>query len=256
MPPRVEVRSYPSSEARVPVAPARPEAFAPSTKRDRFVHLRLLRAGAPAHAEVWLIDYAGQPAVLKSYAHGGWLFRTIAGAHLIRREAAAYRRLDGVMGVPRLLARMGRDALVVEHIEGRNCTADAPRPLDADFFAALSDILRASRAHGVLHGDVKRNVLCAGDGRPWLVDFGASFVIGAWLRPLRPLILRVAAVYDQRTVAKLKRQIAPQLLTADELRLLDARLPFEGTVKRGERLLRWGTQWIKRRESRRSAVRV
>jgi len=253
MAPRVAMRSYPSSEACVSVSAV---PVASPTGRDRVTHLRLLRAGAPAHAEVWLIEYAGQLAVLKSYAHGGWLFRTVAGAHLVRREAAAYRRLEGVAGVPRLLGCIGGEALVVEHIDGRNCLAGDTHQLGADFFAALNEILRASRARGVLHGDVKRNVLCAGDGRPWLVDFGASFVIGRWLSPLRPLILRVAAVYDQRAVAKLKRQVAPHLLTADEGRLLDARLPFEQLVKGGERLLRWGTQWIKRRESRRSTADV
>lgn len=137
--------------------------------------------------------------------------------------------------------------MLLEHIEGRRATACEPTTFTAAFFDELRGILAHLRARGVLHGDVKRNVMRTAEGRPVLFDFGASFVIRWWLWPVRGLLLHAAARYDARAVAKLKRQVAPQLLRPDDTQLLVASMPFEPLVKFGQHVLRRSTGWIVRR---------
>ncbi|MBI4515939.1 MAG: hypothetical protein HY699_09020 [Deltaproteobacteria bacterium] len=207
----------------------------------------VLREGGGARAAVQVVQRYGQPALRKDFSPApAWLRRTV-GALMARRELAAYRRLQGVEGVPRLLGSAGRDGLLLEYIAGRHTGACAPTAFTAAFFDELAVILANLRARGVLHGDVKRNVLRTAEGRPVLLDFGASFVIRWWLWPLRRGLLRVAAGYDARAVAKLKRQVAPQLLNLGDEHILASPMPFEAAVDFGQRILRRGTAWIARR---------
>ena len=69
----------------------------------------------------------------------------------------------------------------------------------------------------MLHGDIKRNVIRGQDGCPALVDFAASFVLLRYIPGLRAPVMRLAAQYDRRAVAKLKTLVAPQLLTDAEV---------------------------------------
>lgn len=203
-----------------------------------------MREGTGTQASLALIHYAGRTALLKSFDHTSGLFRRLAGTRLIDREATAYARLEGVEGVPRMLDRPGRTSLIVTLVDGLSCGACRPDQLDAVFFDQLAAVLAATRARGVLHGDVKRNVIRAPDGRPWLVDFGASFVIGRGLAWLRPQIVRVAGQYDARAISKLKRDVAPHLLTADDHGRLTTPLPFSRVVKSAEWILQCGRQGV------------
>jgi hypothetical protein len=203
-----------------------------------------MRAGAPARAELTLIDHRGRVALLKSFDHTPSLFRWLVGSLLIRREAAAYSALDGIRGVPRLLERTGPTALVVELVDGRSCFACRSDDFDSAFFDRLSELLGHIRARGVLHGDVKRNVIRGQDGNPWLVDFGASFVLLRYLPSVRSPVMQLAAQYDRRAVAKLKALVAPRLVTDADRRLMDTPLPYESVVKKCEVALRGVTQWV------------
>jgi hypothetical protein len=193
-----------------------------------------------------LVEYGGKLAVLKDYSGSGPFFRKTCGAYLASREAAAYRRLAGVRGVPRLLGCAGRDGLLLEYFPGRNCRDQQHYAVTPAFFDELRDILTRVRAAGVLHMDVKRNVLIAQEGQPILVDFGASWVMPRWLRSLRPVLLSIAAEYDEREVVKLKSLIAPQLLTDKEHTTHATALPMEKLVSLVETILQKTTAWISR----------
>ena len=205
---------------------------------------------APGRATVRLVWHHGVATVLKDFSADRLLFRWTCGVYLAQREAAAYRRLAGVAGVPRLLGRATPDGLLIAYVPGRNCMDAGSGDFTPEFFDELRDILRRVRARNVLHGDVKRNVVRTPDGQPVLVDFGASLVIPWWLRPLRALLVHLAERYDERAVAKLQRQVAPQLLTRSDELLLRTRLPFERVVKLGERVVQGCTAWIVRRGTR------
>ncbi|HEY3131194.1 MAG TPA: hypothetical protein VGL91_17185 [Acidobacteriota bacterium] len=214
--------------------------------------VRVLRCGGGAFAALRLVKCRGGVALLKDFSRSSALFRKTFGAYMIYRELAAYRRLNGVSGVPRLIGSTGRNGLLLEYVEGLNCETLSGYHFPQDFFDRLLSILRAIRSRGVLHGDIRRNVLINPSGAPVLVDFGSSFVVPRWLYPIRSLILHVGGKYQERSVAKLKRRVAPGLLTAEERSLLAQRMPFEFFVKPLERLIRSGTGCVIRLSQRQS----
>lgn len=210
--------------------------------------VRVLRPGGRSRAALRVVDHRGCPALRKDFSGEGTLFRWTAGALLAGREVRAYRRLTGVAGIPRLLARVRPDGLLLEHVDSAVAAEAATGPLSRAFFADLVALLAVVRARGVLHGDVRQNVLVAPDGRPLLVDFGASVVVPRLLVRLAAPLLRLGARYDARAVAKLMARTAPAALGEAEQRLLAEPLPFERILKRGERALRRLKRAIVRRQ--------
>jgi hypothetical protein len=191
----------------------------------------VLRPGGGVLAVVRLVEFQGARAVLKDFSGSSRWFRHSVGAYLTLREARAYRALEGVEGIPRLLRRIRPDGLLLEFIEGANCREASGDTFTPGFFQELGALLEAVRGRGVLHLDVKRNVLRSGAGRPFLIDFATSVVLPRWLGPLRRWVLRLAAAYDQQDVAKLKRLVAPHLLTVQDEAVLARPLPLAGVVR-------------------------
>lgn len=164
------------------------------------------------------IDVRGFPALAKDYSRCPLLVRETWGRFHIAREAAVYRAIRGLPGIPRFLGTIDAYALLVERIEGR----DASRPPDggfpAGFFDRLAEVVAGLHARGVVHGDLRqrRNVLVAADGRPFVVDFASGIRL-----PRGSALLRILADRDRSGVAKLRARHAPETLTAEERRLLD-----------------------------------
>ena len=119
----------------------------------------ILRPGGAASAFVRVVETPAGLAVRKDFSRSSALVRFTVGALMARREARAYARLEGVAGVPRLLARPAADALLLERIEGVPCVAPVAAGVTQAFFDDLDALLVRLRSRGVLHGDVKRNVL-------------------------------------------------------------------------------------------------
>jgi serine/threonine protein kinase len=190
-----------------------------------------------------LVESQGVSAVLKDYSSSRWWFRHTVGWLLAVREAAAYRALRDVPGVPRLLTGVSWDGLLLEYVDGPNCRK-AAGPWTPLFFQQLSELLRAVRQRGVLHLDVKRNVLVSRDGRPFLIDFATSIVLPSWLGPLRRLVLRLAADYDEQDVARLKRLLAPHLFTSQDEGKLMRRLPLAGLVRFLQEAIQRPVRWL------------
>jgi hypothetical protein len=199
---------------------------------------KVFRAGGAASAFVRVVETPSGPAVRKDFSRSSALVRFTVGVLMARREARAYARLNGVAGVPRLLERPAADALLLDRIEGFPCVAPRAAGVTQAFFDDLDALLVRLRSRGVLHGDVKRNVLVTPSGGAALVDFGASFVVPAWAGPLGRRLVALAARYDERSIARLKARVTPDLLTPRERVLVDAVMPLERAVKTGERLLR------------------
>lgn len=198
----------------------------------------ILRAGGTASAFVRVVETPDGPAVRKDFSQSGALVRLTVGVLMARREARAYGRLDGVAGVPRLIARPAADALLLERVDGVPCGASVSSMVTQAFFDDLDALLARLRSRGVLHGDVKRNVLVTSSGGAALVDFGASFVVPRWSGALGRRLVALAARYDERSIARLKARVVPDLLSPRESELVDTLMPLERFVKAGERLLR------------------
>ncbi len=187
---------------------------------------------------------SGDKAILKDFSRSSWLFRLTFGALLIAREARAYRRLEAVSGIPRLIGMVKGRELFLEYVPGSNCIASPPHAFSQDFFDQALVLLAEVRARGVLHFDVGGNLVLGLDGRPWLVDFGSCLSLPPWLGGFGRRLADLRGKYDERALLKLKRRRAPQLLTPSEAEKSTAVLPFESWIKIAERLVKRTVAWM------------
>ncbi|MBI1848829.1 MAG: hypothetical protein HYR85_00645 [Planctomycetes bacterium] len=155
--------------------------------------------------------------VVKDFFERGFVMRNVFGPILIRREARAYRRLEGIEGIPRFLGRLDRHALVLEYIEGRTLSGRERGRLDGAFFAEMDATLRRIHDRGIVHCDLrqKRNVLVTPDDRPIIVDFAASVRFGRG--PIsRACLVPLLGWIDRGGVLKLRNRVAPECASPRE----------------------------------------
>ena len=138
-----------------------------------------------------------------------WLAR-----RLLRREASILRALDGVAGVPRLIA-YDRDSLRRTYIGG--APMQEARPRDPEFFRLAFRQLCSLHRRGIVHNDLAKepNILVTEHGQPAFIDFQLAF----WSRR-RGRMFRALAYDDIRHLLKHKRTYCPDALTTREKRIL------------------------------------
>lgn len=139
---------------------------------------------------------------------------------LMRREAAALAMLDGIDGVPELLA-FDRHTLRRGYLDGQ--PMHVARPRDRRYFIAAARLLRRLHRAGVCHNDLAKepNLLVRPDGSPALIDFQL-----ATCSRRRHRLFRAAAREDIRHLLKHKRQYLPTQLTRRELDMLASPAPL------------------------------
>jgi RIO-like serine/threonine protein kinase len=149
-------------------------------------------------------------------SEGAWLLRPLARL-FAWREVIALRRLEGIAGVPRLIAWQ-RGIIYRSYLEGT--TVAEARPRDPRFYAAARRLLWQVHRRGVAHNDSAKRVnwLVLADGSPGLIDFQLSLAIGRHSR-----LARTTRREDLRHLLKHKRFNCRQALTPGEKRLLRRR---------------------------------
>lgn len=166
---------------------------------------------------VYLRDTATGRVVVKQPMGRGlglWLRRV-----MLRREYAAYQRLDGVPGVPRCFGVEADGSLLLEFLEGEPYRETAAALRDRDlFFSELLRSILAVHAAGVAHADLKRrgNILISPDGRPVLLDFGSAVLRsrrGGWVNGL---LFRQICRMDLNAWVKLKYRRRYDLIPAED----------------------------------------
>ena len=182
----------------------------------------VLRPAKPWQPDVLLARGDRETVVVKDYRRRGFLYRFFVGLPSTWNEFRMYRRLEGLEGIPRCAGRIDRYALAIEFIEGRNASAFQPGQLPGEFFDRLRRIVDAVHARNVVICDLrnKKNVMVTPDGRPVLIDLCTAFGRGRFWNPLRTWLFGVFYQDDLLGVAKLKRHLAPDLLTPEEDRKL------------------------------------
>lgn len=163
----------------------------------------------------------------------------------IRREAAAYRWLEGVRGVPFFVGRIDPWALAIERIDGERLAFAALAPEDRPrCVAALRRVVDEIHARGVVHNDLRgrENVLLRRDGELALVDFAGA----VRLRPgglAHRLFFRRLALADEAAFLKWKGMIDPGSYTAADEEFL-------------RRFERWRALWPFNPKRRKAKSRV
>jgi hypothetical protein len=216
----------------------------------RFV-VEHLRPGGGSRPALLLVEDRGQKAVVKDYLASGWLLRTLVGPWLTAREVRLYQLLDGAPGVPRLIGRLDRHALVVEHIDGRACSEYPDGSLPLEFFQRLEAVVNALHERGVVHCDIKNrsNIVVTAKLEPYIVDFASAFTLEG--RPpfggLRRFAFERFRTDDRRAVVKARLLVGPAQATneEDESQATLARFAFHhGPAEQAVRAVRNAARWF------------
>jgi predicted Ser/Thr protein kinase len=193
------------------------------------------RRGGGTRPEVLLVGLDGRQAILKDYTRSDPWFRRLVGPLSVRREARALKQLQGVRGVPRLLGTIGRHALLLEFVPGEAARTLKRGALGPEFFERFYRLLEEIHRHGVAHCDLRSqgNILVGPDGQPWMVDFTAHFRRGRRWNPAARWLYGKFCQADRVAVARLKKSLAPELLTVEEKAALarDRKTPLERVAR-------------------------
>ncbi len=154
---------------------------------------------------VLLFREGGMEFVIKTAMGSGTVRR--ARQATLEREYEAYRRLEGVAGVPRCHGMVGGRFLVLEYVHGTPYR-EADIPDRQAWFAALLKTLQACHERGVAHGDLKNksNLMSDRHGRPCIIDFGTTVLRKDGFHPINNAFFRFLCQLDLNAWVKFKYQ--------------------------------------------------
>lgn len=150
---------------------------------------------------VYRLSVEGRELAVKSAAGNGPLLAI--NRHALKREFMAYRRLDGITGIPTCRGLVDDRFLVLDFIDARPFR-DAE--VGRDFFDRLLQTVQAMHTRGVAHGDLKRksNLMVDPQGRPVVLDFGAATLLRQGRHPLNRKLFEFMRQTDLNAWVKLK----------------------------------------------------
>lgn len=186
------------------------------TRDDLGAAAGFIKKGAWNKADVLLVVARQGRWVVKDYGRKGWLVKA-AGRMQLAREERAYRRLEGLRGIPRLGRRIDRDAIAVEFVEGlRLPKFNNLWPLPA-LASRLEAMLGELHGRGVIHNDIRSrdNILVTPARSLFLIDFSSALIFrpgSAAYRLLMPAFRRA----EWRAFLKWKSTIDPEGMTERE----------------------------------------
>ncbi|MEK6684019.1 MAG: hypothetical protein AABY46_05100 [Nitrospirota bacterium] len=208
-----------------------------------------LRSAQPWQPDIWLVRGDTGPVVVKDYRPRGFLYRFFVGLPSTWNEARIYRKLAGIGGIPRCHGTLDRYAIVIEYIDGRNASKVKPGELPHEFFHRLKRIVDAVHERRIVLCDLrnKKNVMVSRTGEPYLIDLCTAFERGRRWNLIRNWIYGIFHQDDDLGLAKLKRRLAPELLTPEEADQLDRGLFMQ---KEAVAIRNVCVRWLKRFVSR------
>ena len=177
------------------------------------------REGGGSRPDVLLVELGDDRAVLKDHGACDPLFAKVLGPLLTWREARALKRLHGVKGVPKLLQRPNARSLLLEYLSATHLSDDRNNDTDwEDFFGHLEDLLARMHERGVAHCDLRSpfNTLIDSSGNPVIVDFVASVSRGQSWNIVANWVFQRFTRADMEALVKLKRSVAPELVSEKE----------------------------------------
>jgi len=194
----------------------------------------VLRRPSSTRPTLWLIEENGLRAVVKDFSSNGFLYRNFIGRFLIWREGKAYRRLEGLKGVPTLYRTIDGLALVMQEISGKDLEVlERKTKLSDSFFSDLQALVEGVHKRGLAHCDLKRapNILLGHDGKPYIVDWSASIAKREFnFYPLN-LIYNRFIQDDLNAIVKVKIKYCPEGISPDEKRQYSRRSKTENLIR-------------------------
>lgn len=192
--------------------------------------LKVYRRGGGSRPDVLLIEIGGLKTVLKDHGTCDPWFARILGPLLAAREARALNRLHGVKGVPKLLRRPDSRSLLLEYLPVAQLSDEENKNTDwEDFFDRLQTLVVRMHERGVAHCDLRSpfNTLIDANSEPVIVDFVAAVTRGRpWNLPVNWVFGRFVEA-DKGALIKLKKAVAPELITEVEYERFTRRTKLE-----------------------------
>jgi len=203
-----------------------------------------LRPAKPWQPDILLVRGNAGRFVVKDYRPRPFLYRFFVGLPSIWNEARMYRNLAGLRGIPRFYGKLDRYAVAIEYIEGRNASAFKAGDLPHDFFHRLKRIVDSVHDRKIVLCDLrnKKNIMVSKDGEPYLIDLCTAFERGSRWSFFRNWLHGIFSQDDYIGLAKLKRQLAPELLTREEADRLDQGLFLQ---KEAVAIRNFCVRWLK-----------
>ncbi|MCA9433291.1 MAG: phosphotransferase [Candidatus Omnitrophica bacterium] len=194
----------------------------PNTGEPSYEKLSLIhRARSKTQADIWLVAiHPGEKAVLRDYSgEKHFLMRQLC-RWALKREVHVHRLLEGVRGIPRLVAVLDRDRYLIEWIDGQPLSSFKKVQMPAPFFSDLENVMAEMHSRGVAHGDLRnRNIMVTSEGRPMVIDFSTAWWrTPLWRRPIFQFFKRL----DDRRLAKSKQKFCPETLNEMEEKILES----------------------------------
>ncbi len=171
-------------------------------------------------ADVYKLEWppgSGHFAVLKDMKNRPAWFRLGAGRWFLSREFRALRKLSGIEGVPRAIAKPDPDCVLMEWRAGTPIMDWKMGAVSAESLEKIAQIVQQSHARGVVHGDLHRsNVLLTPEGQITLIDWATAGVFRARRGAFKSFTFAEWTALDVRAVAKLKARHAPESVSRAE----------------------------------------
>lgn len=207
--------------------------------------IQFMRQGKPWQADLLLVKVNGCLGVVKDYSKRPWLYRTLVGMISTRREGIIYKKLHGIPGIPRLLGKLDRYALVIEYIPGQDATRLKPGLVGSEFFGRLQTTVDQVHSRGIVLCDLRHmaNIIVSDRGEPYLVDFCTAFQKGSRRNLFKSWLYHLFRQDDLLGIAKLKKHLAPELLSEEERVRLERGIFLQGPVIRIRNFVR---KWLKK----------
>ena len=171
----------------------------------------------------------GRLAAVKDFSKAPRAFARWVAPFLIGREIKALRALKGTPGVPEFYGRLDRQAFAMEFIEGTPIADFAEGELDPVVFPRVQSVIDAIHQRGVAHGDLKRrsNLLVTPDKQIYLIDFAAATVGNRRFNPFLNWLQKSMAEIDDKSLPRIKKFAAPDLMTKEDWDKLNNKTPLE-----------------------------
>ena len=182
----------------------------------------------PAKCDVVRLE-DGQLGVRKDFSASQGILRRALGRLAVARECRAYRRLEGMTGIPRLFGTTGESGFLVEYVSGKP-VSDVQLLNAYDFAEQFERLLTEMHSRGVTHGEIRfAHVLADSADRPWLVDFATSTVTD----PARPSgLFRLQRRLDRYGWLLIKDRLLSGRLSAEERAELRRNRLLAGVLRR------------------------
>jgi len=201
---------------------------------------RIIHQGRGYQSTVTLLEFppaadgTALQAVVKDFHGTPPFFRRFIAPFLVSREIRALKYLQNTPGVPAFYGRIDRLAFAMEFVEGTPIAQYSIGELPAEVFPRVQQVIDEIHARGVAHCDLKRrtNLILTPEGEVYLIDFAAALIGNRPFHPFANWLQKQMVEVDNKSLPRLKKFVAPELLTAEDRQKLENPTGLEKLARR------------------------